>query len=122
MIVAGFGFNSKATVTSFEQALAATGFEGEVSLLATASDKALAPELLDFAKWHGLTIQAISSRDLEAAKTQSQSVISRLLRRTGSVSEAAALVAAGKGASLLTARKISDDRAATCAIAQGPKS
>ncbi|MFT6022356.1 MAG: cobalt-precorrin 5A hydrolase [Ascidiaceihabitans sp.] len=119
MIVAGFGFNSKATPDSLADALDATGYATTVSVLATPQDKVLAPVILDFAKSRGLLILPIPPHTLQAVQTKTQSVVSRLMRRTGSVAEAAALAAAGPHATLRTTRKISNDRTATCAIAKG---
>lgn len=117
MIVAGFGFNSKTTANSLADALDATGYATVITALATAADKAIAPPVLDFAKSRNLPIVPVATQDLQATKTKTQSVISRLMRRTGSVAEAAALAAAGADASLLATRHISADRTATCAIA-----
>lgn len=119
MIVAGFGFTTRATASSLEQALAVTGYTGPIDLLACPDDKALAPAMLDFAKSRRIQITAIFPRKLQRAQTQTQSKLSRLIRRTGSVAEAAALAGVGQGATLLIARHISDDGMATCAIAQG---
>ncbi|WP_299724289.1 cobalamin biosynthesis protein [uncultured Tateyamaria sp.] len=119
MIVAGFGFTSRATADSLAAALAATGYKDEVTLMAAPWDKAMQPALLDLSKEMRVMIMAITSSKLEAAQTATQSPLSRLLRRTGSVAEAAALAAAGPGATLLCTRHISKDRMATCAIAKG---
>ena len=120
MIVAGFGFNSRATTESLEQALAATGYDGPIHMLACPHDKAMSDVISGVARPRGVLINAVYPKKLQAALTRTQSTISRLLRRTGSVAEAAALSAAGPGATLIVTRKISDDRMATCAIAKGP--
>ena len=82
--------------------------------------------MVAFATSRDLPIIAIPADKLEASDTQTQSVISRLTRRTGSVAEAAAMACAtahaGANATLLTPRKISNDRTTTCAIAKGIKS
>ena len=120
MIVAGFGFTSRATRDSLEGALAATGYDGPLDHIATPSDKAAQPAILDFARIRGVGIIAIQPNQLEQARTETQSFMSRLMRRTGSVAEAAAVVGAGDGSALITTRHISQDRMATCAIAKGP--
>lgn len=120
MIVAGFGFTSRATVESLADALAAAGHDGPIHLIAAPHDKATQPVLLDFARDRGLSVTAIQPSQLERARTATQSAISRLMRRTGSVSEASALAGAGAQAKLIITRHISQDRMATCAIAQGP--
>ena len=119
MIVAGFGFTSRANVDSLTSALAATGYAGDVNLLASVGDKAMQPALLDLSENTRILISAVTPAALEATETKTQSVISRLLRRTGSVAEAAALAAAGPGATLIVTRQTSQDRMATCAIAKG---
>ncbi len=121
MIVAGFGFTTRATASSLEQALAATGYKGPIDLLACPDDKALSNAMLDFAKSRRILINAVLPSKLQRAQTQTQSTLSRLLRQTGSVAEAAAIAAAGPNARLLITRRISDDGMATCAIAHGDK-
>ncbi|WP_299043205.1 cobalamin biosynthesis protein [uncultured Tateyamaria sp.] len=120
MIVAGFGFTSRATVDSLSQALAATGYDGPIGKIATAHDKVAHPAILDLARTHGWRIEAVPPSALEAAMTETQSLTSRLTRRTGSVAEASALAGAGKDPTLIVTRQISHDRMATCAIAEGP--
>lgn len=120
MIIAGFGFTSRATAQSLADALSATGHDGPLDAIAVPNDKAVQPAVLDFARAKRLNITAIQPDQLEAAQTQTQSFVSRLMRRTGSVAEATALAAAGTGATLVAPRHVSQDRMATCAIAQGP--
>ena len=120
MITAGFGFTSRATADSLRAALVATGHADVVQILATPKDKAAHPAIQELARDTSLGIKAIQPAALQAARTRTQSAISRLTRRTGSVAEATALAAAGPGAELITPRHISDDRMATCAIAKGP--
>ena len=121
MIVAGFGFTSRATMDSLLQALEATGIKpATIHRIATAHDKAAHPAILDLARAHKWQIEAIQPRPLETAMTETQSFLSRLMRRTGSVAEAAALASAGQSARLIVTRQISNDRMATCAIAKGP--
>lgn len=121
MIVAGFGFRSGAGVASLRAALvlAQKGLPA-VTHLATASDKL--PALAPLADVLGLPLTGVAPEALAAAPTLTSSTASRAARDTGSVAEASALAAAGRGARLLTCRHISPDRMATCAIAQGPLS
>lgn len=119
MIIAGFGFTTRATLESLLQALEATGYADQVTMLATPSDKAVQSVILDFARARKLQINAVSASNIAAANARTQSLISRMMRNTGSVAEAAALAAADPGATLLVTRKISADRMATCAIAKG---
>lgn len=112
MIVAGFGYRTGATVASLRSALALaqTGVP-PVTHVATAADKL--PLLA------ALGLPMIAVEDLAAVATPTRSPASLAARGTGSVAEAAALVAAGPDARLLVARQISPDRMVTCAIAEG---
>ena len=120
MIVAGFGFTSRASAHSLEDAFRATGHDGPLDAIAVPDDKAAQPALLDVARARSCPIRAIQPDALEQAQTETQSFVSRMMRGTGSVAEAAALAAAGPGATLIATRQISQDRMATCAIARGP--
>ena len=121
MIVAGFGFRGCATIDSLTSAFSETGLSA-VDAIATAEDKSQTPVFIDFAKTIGAQIVSIDASTLTHIETQTQSQASQTHRDTGSVAEAAALAALGKDAKLLAPRSISNDRMATCAIAQGPKS
>ena len=118
MIVAGFGFRASAAGASLLAALSeAQRGHPPVQALATPIDKL--PALAALATALGLPLIGIESADLRVAPTFSRSPYSLALRRTGSVAEASALVAAGPRARLLAIRRISPDRMATCAIAEG---
>ena len=112
MIVAGFGFSSRATIASLQGALAAAG--GMPDALATLADKA--PALAPLAKALNLPLIPVAE---PLPETLTQSEASRNARGTGSVAEACALAAAGPGAYLLGPRTVSPDRLATCALAEG---
>jgi len=118
VIVAGFGFRSSAGLSSLRAALvqAQHGLPS-VTHLATASDKV--PALVPLAEALGLPLIGVLPERLVEAPTLTSSAASLAARRTGSVSEASALAAAGPGARLLSPRCISADRTATCAIAEG---
>ncbi|MBU2981650.1 cobalamin biosynthesis protein [Lentibacter algarum] len=115
MIVAGFGFRQSATLDSLRDAYAKAGHTAQS--IATAADKAEAPAFQALAAELDLPIVAVAPEALEMQTTTSQSQASQAAHQTGSVSEASALAAAGPQARLLSARVISDDRLATCAIA-----
>lgn len=118
MIVAGFGFRRDATAASLEAALAlATDGRPAIDALAVPHDKAA--HIAAFAAATGLPVLSVSAAALSSAATITHSPASLAARGTGSVAEAAALAAAGPGAHLLGPRRISPDRLATCAIAQG---
>jgi len=119
MIIAGFGFRAEATQDSLLDAFRMTGCDS-IDAIATADDKAEAASLQALAQFFGKRVLPVDQSALQAAQTTTQSDASLSHRAIGSVAEAAALAAAGEGAKLLTTRFISQDRMATCAIAQGP--
>ena len=121
-LVAGFGFRAAATAESLADALskarAAAGCEEPLARVAAPADKAVSPVFTGFAAVISAEIAAVAAADLSAeTPTQAPRVIGK--RGVGSVAEAAALAAAGPSAKLLAPRAISDDRAATCALAEG---
>ena len=117
MIVAGFGMRADVTEASLQDALDQTGYAPDA--IATVADKAEFVAFQAFARTRKLPIQTLSQDSIDQAQTQTQTQSQASLqhRGTGSVAEAAALMAAGTGATLLSTRKISNDRLATCAIA-----
>lgn len=121
-LVAGFGFRAAATTDSLADALrearAAAGRNEPLACIAAPADKAAAPVFTRFAADVGVEIAAVAAKNLPAeTPTQAPRVLAE--RGVGSVAEAAALAAAGPGAKLLAPRAISEDRAATCALAEG---
>lgn len=120
ILVAGFGFRRGASLASLRAALAQHG-AAKVTHLATADDKAegLAP----LAHALGLPLLAIGAQALAAMPTQTCSPQSLAARGTGSLAEAAALAGArmlcSPPHSLIAPRRLSPDRRATCALAQG---
>ena len=117
MIVAGFGFRQAASLESLLDALDKARGTRAPALLATAEDKAKAPVFQALSARLNLPIHAVVLEALAAIETPTRSAKVRALRGSGSVAEAAALVAAGPGASLLGPRAVSADRMATCALA-----
>lgn len=122
MIVAGFGFRKTATVASLEDALRFArhrhGSDVTIACLATAADKADTAPFSTLALSLDLPTRAIDSAALTAQQTPTRSKASQAARATGSVAEAAALVAAGHAARIVVARVISPDGMATCALAE----
>ncbi|MBY5931783.1 cobalamin biosynthesis protein [Tateyamaria omphalii] len=117
MIVAGFGFNTQASAESVADALAQHAVTPDA--VATLEEKAGALRVL--AKDLDVPVLPVS-RDVAAAQTTvTRSKRSTAEKGTPSVAEATALAAAGPGATLIGPRTISNDRMATCAIAQGPE-
>lgn len=119
LIVAGFGFRTSATVESLRDALGRTG--GTPDALATAEDKARQPVFRALAKELNLPVIAVDSAALVAQEVTTQSQAALAARGTGSVAEAAALAALKHTAQVLCARQISNDRQATCALAEGDR-
>ncbi|MDG1737367.1 MAG: cobalamin biosynthesis protein [Paracoccaceae bacterium] len=118
MKIAGIGLRKAATIESLRSALTKVDSTG-VSAIATPIDKADFSAIQTLAHELGLNIIGVESGDLIAQTTATQSERVQNLRGTGSVAEAAALAGAGKNARLLIPRVVSDDRMATCAIAEG---
>jgi len=118
MIAAGFGFRGAATTKSLQSALNAATGRYAPDCIATIADKVTALQALSVAT--GLPVVSLTAADIATTQTQTRSAASLRARNTGSVAEAAALAAAGPNARLLAPRSISDDRMATCALAEGP--
>ncbi|MFY0617818.1 cobalamin biosynthesis protein [Shimia sp.] len=118
MKVAGFGFRQSATLDSLRNALAACDI-ADVVAIATPIDKVHNEAFASLAADLSLPVITIEAEAMQAVKTATQSSKVLEKRQTGSVAEACALVAAGPNAILLKSRNVSDDRLATCAIAQG---
>jgi len=117
MIVAGIGFNNKATAQSLAEALAAAlrgAGLAHVDALASAPAKITDARLIAFARGLSLPLLAV---DVAGTPTPSQSLRVLSLIGAGSLAEAAALVAAGAGSTLAAPRSLSPCRTATCAIA-----
>lgn len=119
MKVAGFGFRSGASLASLQDALARAGGAAGLTGISTAADKADAEVFKAFAQALETESHAIPAAEIEAAEVATRSAKSQQMRGTGSLSEAAALAAAGPDARLVATRVISADKMATCAIAEG---
>ncbi len=122
MIVAGVGCKAGASAREIEAAIGAAlsqaGLESaSLSLIATSSAKAHEAGLAAAAKDRGLKVVFVPQVDLEAAGSRTLTHSERVLAATGvpSLSEAAALAAAGPGARLLAPRTAVGP--ATCALA-----
>ncbi|WP_375783853.1 cobalamin biosynthesis protein [Bradyrhizobium sp. Pha-3] len=119
MKVAGLGFRRNASVASLREALDTAGGPNGLAAVATVSDKADAVALQALAQELGLPIRSIPAEMLAEMQTATQSGFIKARFGTGSVAEAAAVAAAGRGARLISARAVSQDRMATAAIAEG---
>lgn len=118
MKVAGLGFKRDVTLASLREALVAAGAEG-LAAVATISSKSQTPALQLLAREFDLPIKAIPEAVLARIETATRSEFVQARFGAGSVAEAAALVAAGAGARLVSTRRVSKDRTATAAIAEG---
>jgi cobalt-precorrin 5A hydrolase len=116
MIVAGFGFRAEATTESLVDAYNRLG--GGAEVIAVPADKAGALCIKQLSARLELDVIAVPIADMQAAQTPTQSERVMEKRGTGSVAEACALVAAGPGARMIAARHVSEDRMATCALAE----
>lgn len=117
MIVAGFGCRSGATLAALRDALNKAGGAEGVTHLATLAQKARALEALG--RSLNLPVLALDPEVLKDVPTPTRSDRIEAMFGTGSIAEAAALVAAGPGARLLGPRAVSADGTATAAIAEG---
>jgi cobalt-precorrin 5A hydrolase len=121
-MIAGVGCKAGASAGEIEaaiaEALARAGLSaGALTALATSFAKADEPGIAAAAAARGLKLVVVSQRDLEAADARIVTRSERVLAVTGvpSVSEAAALAAAGPASRLVGARVAVGP--ATCALA-----
>jgi cobalt-precorrin 5A hydrolase len=119
MKVAGLGFKHDVTLAALREALLAAGGAEDLAAVATVSDKAGSAALKLLAGEFKVPIKAISADMLAGITTSTQSELIKEKFGTGSVAEAVALAAAGRGARLIATRVVSQDRTATAAIAEG---
>lgn len=122
-LMIGVGFRNQASAHSIVDAIGAVRRAApgdEVVAIATAADKARHPALLAAAGLSALPIVAIEPLRLRDADSRvvTRSPISLAQRGVGSVCEAAALAAAGRGAVLVVGRVVSADQHATAALAR----
>jgi cobalt-precorrin 5A hydrolase len=117
MIVAGIGCSAGATGAEIG-ALVALVAQGR-GLDALACLEMRAGQLRAVAQELGLPLLLLAGPALRGVATPSHSARIMADYGTGSVAEACALLAAGTGARIITARQISDARQATCALAEG---
>lgn len=114
MRVAGIGFRDGAALSSLRAALAlAEAQGGPADALATLPEKTDA--LRPLAAERGLPLHGVAVAGVD---TPTRSPRIAAMHGTGSVAEAAALVAAGAGARITVARITAPDGMATCAMAE----
>ncbi|WP_213289020.1 cobalamin biosynthesis protein [Bradyrhizobium sp. sGM-13] len=119
MKVAGLGFKRDVTLASLREALDAAGGPDGLAAVATVSDKAETAALKSLAGELNIPIRPVSADVLAGIATSTHSEFIKAKFGTGSLAEAAALAAAGRGARLVSMRTVSQDRTATAAIAEG---
>lgn len=127
MIVAGFGFRKNVQFESLQDVYQTLCDHHKLSRqdffsVATHVDKAQNAALQSLSKHLNLSIVAVPQNEIDLQNTQSRSALSLQHYNTGSLSEAAALAAAGANSYLLGHRMVSKDGLATCALAKGEKS
>ncbi|AMN43904.1 cobalamin (vitamin B12) biosynthesis CbiG protein [Rhodoplanes sp. Z2-YC6860] len=122
MIVAGIGCKAGASAQEIEAAIGAALSQaglasGALGLIATSHAKSSEPGIAAAATGRGLKMVVVLQVDLVAAGARALTRSERVLAMTGvpSVSEAAALAAAGPGARLIAPRVAVGP--ATCALA-----
>jgi cobalt-precorrin 5A hydrolase len=117
------GFREATTAQSIGEVLASvaarTAQRGVATVLAVAEDKAAHPSLLAAAQALHYQVETVATEELREADARVITRSERVLRQrgVGSVCEAAALAAAGRGARLVVTRTVSADRSATAAAA-----
>lgn len=123
MIVAGLGCRKGTSVESILSALDAAcrkaGISREsVTVLATGEIKRHEPGIIELAEKLALPLHILDETALKRTEGRTKTVSKHSLARTAtpSLSEAAALAAAGEGSELIVARLIADG--ATCALAR----
>ncbi len=121
MRVVGIGFRSAASLSSLQDALQKALGEtdgGAVDALVTEAAKARENVFRELAQVMRIPGMGVTQTDLAQMLTPTQSQRIQDKFGTGSLAEAAALVAAGPGARLLAERVTSSDGMATAAIAE----
>lgn len=119
--VLGIGCRGGATGQSLAEAAnkALSCAPGPLDRLATLEERAGTDTVSAFAARHGLALVALTEAALAGCFTATRSARIEARFGTGSVAEAAALVAAGRGARLCAVRQVSTDGTVTAAIAEG---
>ncbi|MCT4654992.1 MAG: cobalamin biosynthesis protein [Cohaesibacter sp.] len=123
MSILGIGYREQASEASLFEAIEALPVSIlDITAIATLEGKRGTPQIAHLAQNLQMPVFYITRTELAAQTTKTQSEQIQALFGTGSLCEAAALAAAGPGATLLASRSISKDRMATAAIAKGPNS
>lgn len=121
MRVMGIGFRAAADLASLQDAMRLALAEGgaqKPDALATESAKSREKVFRELAQLLGIPGLGVTQTDLEQMITPTQSARIQDRFGTGSLAEAAALVAAGPQARLVACRVVSGDGMATAAIAE----
>ena len=121
MLIAGFGFRASADIYSMANAFEKTVRGGLVDGFSAPADKIDHPALTALARRYELPVYAVEIETIKTMDTLTQSATVRKWRQTGSVAEAVALAPFTSHAELVSARQISDDGRAVCAVAEGER-
>ena len=120
MIVAGVGFRKGTSADEVEEvvrlALAASKV-ARIDVLATEVEKAKEPAVAEVAKRLAVALVTCHASELEGVVVPTPSMRVVIAKGVPSISEASAIVAAGRNARLLGARVAT--AGATCALAEG---
>jgi cobalt-precorrin 5A hydrolase len=122
-LVIGLGFRDVASAQSIGEVLAGVSLQAArpelATVIAVAEDKAAHPGLLAVVQSARLPVETVAAEAMRQAGTRvtTRSALVLEKRGVGSVSEAAALAAAGPGARLIVTRMVSADHTATAAAA-----
>ena len=117
-MIAGIGFKSKVTITSFNEVLEKYIKKYSAFTIATSKEKAKNDVFLKFVITNHLKLIRVDEDAVSNIITPTVSDMSKKFKNVGSFCEAAALVAGGSAFKIICERKISSDRLATIAIAE----
>ena len=117
-MIAGIGFKSTVTITSFNELLENYIKKYSAFTIATSKEKAENEVFLKFVITNHLKLIRVDEDSVSNIITPTVSDMSKKFKNVGSFCEAAALVGGGSASKIICERKISSDRLATIAIAE----
>ena len=117
-MIAGIGFKSTVTITSFNELLEKYIKKYSAFTIATSEEKAKNEVFLKFVITNHLKLIRVDEDAVSNIITPTVSDMSKKFKNVGSFCEAVALVGGGSASKIICERKISSDRLATIAIAE----
>ena len=117
-MIAGIGFKSKVTITSFNELLEKYIKKYSAFTIATSKEKAKNDVFLKFVITNHLKLIRVDEDAVSNIITPTVSDMSKKFKNVGSFCEAVALVGGGSASKIICERKISSDKLATIAIAE----